>query len=202
MPANGSACRSRRCRARFRALEAELSVSLFHRHARGLILTEQGELLYRTAHEVFMKLEAARTKLTDSRERPNGELQGLHHARHRRALADAAARRIPRSLSRHPHHADHHRRRARPCDARGRCRHPPAPADAAGPDPAQAVLGAFPRLRLARLPQALRHAAHPRRARQAPHRHAGRRQVPAHFCQPALAGRSRPRRPRIRACRR
>ena len=48
-------------------------MSLFHRHARGLILTEQGELLYRTAHEVFMKLEAARTKLTDSRERPNGE---------------------------------------------------------------------------------------------------------------------------------
>src|SRR5450755_4229881 len=35
----------------------------------------EGELLYRTAHEVFMKLEAARTKLTDSRERPNGELK-------------------------------------------------------------------------------------------------------------------------------
>ena len=57
------------------SLESELSVSLFHRHARGLILTEQGELLYRTAHDVFMKLEAARTKLTDSRERPNGELK-------------------------------------------------------------------------------------------------------------------------------
>jgi DNA-binding transcriptional LysR family regulator len=57
------------------ALESELSVSLFHRHARGLILTEQGDMLYRTAHEVFMKLEAARTKLTDSRERPNGELK-------------------------------------------------------------------------------------------------------------------------------
>jgi DNA-binding transcriptional LysR family regulator len=57
------------------ALEQELSVPLFHRHARGLILTEQGELLYRTAHEVFMKLEAARTKLTDSREKPNGELR-------------------------------------------------------------------------------------------------------------------------------
>jgi DNA-binding transcriptional LysR family regulator len=57
------------------SLESELSVSLFHRHARGLILTEQGELLYRTAHEVFMKLEAARTKLTDSREWPNGELK-------------------------------------------------------------------------------------------------------------------------------
>jgi DNA-binding transcriptional LysR family regulator len=57
------------------ALEQELGVSLFHRHARGLILTEQGELLYRTAHDVFMKLEAARTKLTDSRERPHGDLK-------------------------------------------------------------------------------------------------------------------------------
>jgi DNA-binding transcriptional LysR family regulator len=57
------------------ALEQELTVSLFHRHARGLILTEQGELLYRTAHDVFMKLEAARAKLTDSRERPNGDLR-------------------------------------------------------------------------------------------------------------------------------
>jgi DNA-binding transcriptional LysR family regulator len=57
------------------ALEQELAVSLFHRHARGLILTEQGELLYRTAHDVFMKLESARAKLTDSREKPNGELK-------------------------------------------------------------------------------------------------------------------------------
>jgi DNA-binding transcriptional LysR family regulator len=57
------------------ALESELGVSLFHRHARGLILTEQGELLHRTAHDVFMKLEAARAKLTDTRERPNGELK-------------------------------------------------------------------------------------------------------------------------------
>ena len=57
------------------ALEQELNVSLFHRHARGLILTEQGDLLYRTAHDVFMKLEAARSKLSDSREKPNGELK-------------------------------------------------------------------------------------------------------------------------------
>lgn len=57
------------------ALEQALSVSLFHRHARGLILTEQGELLYRSAHDVFMKLEAVRAKLTDSRERPNGDLR-------------------------------------------------------------------------------------------------------------------------------
>src|SRR5450756_2297186 len=48
------------------ALEQELSVSLFHRHARGLILTEQGDLLFRTAHDVFMQLQAARAKLTDA----------------------------------------------------------------------------------------------------------------------------------------
>src|ERR1700754_2614968 len=40
------------------ALEQELSVSLFHRHARGLILTEQGDLLFRTAHDVFMQVQA------------------------------------------------------------------------------------------------------------------------------------------------
>ncbi|HEX2217122.1 MAG TPA: LysR family transcriptional regulator [Xanthobacteraceae bacterium] len=57
------------------ALEHELAVPLFHRHARGLILTEQGDLLFRTAHEVLMKLEAARAKLTDSRKKPNGELR-------------------------------------------------------------------------------------------------------------------------------
>jgi DNA-binding transcriptional LysR family regulator len=57
------------------ALEAELRVPLFHRHARGLILTEQGELLFRTAREVLQKLEQTRGKLTDSREKPNGELK-------------------------------------------------------------------------------------------------------------------------------
>jgi DNA-binding transcriptional LysR family regulator len=32
-----------------------------HRHARGLILTEQGEILFQTAHEVLMKLERSET---------------------------------------------------------------------------------------------------------------------------------------------
>src|SRR3989442_1942250 len=57
------------------ALEQELNVSLFHRPARGLILTEQGELLHRTAPDVFMKLDAAPPNLTHSKERPNGALQ-------------------------------------------------------------------------------------------------------------------------------
>ncbi|MCP8937060.1 LysR family transcriptional regulator [Alsobacter sp. SYSU M60028] len=57
------------------ALERDLSVPLFHRHARGLILTEQGELLFRTAKEMMLKLEATRSRLSDSRERPNGDLR-------------------------------------------------------------------------------------------------------------------------------
>jgi DNA-binding transcriptional LysR family regulator len=57
------------------ALESDLHVTLFHRHARGLILTEQGEVLYRTAHEVFTKLAAAKTRLMDSKEKPSGELR-------------------------------------------------------------------------------------------------------------------------------
>ena len=87
------------------ALEQELSVSLFHRHARGLILTEQGELLYRTAHDVFMKLEAARanpqvnkagasdgppTQLRIWRERAPIGYARLTHARH--ALSELAAK--------------------------------------------------------------------------------------------------------------
>ncbi len=57
------------------SLEKDLKVPLFHRHARGLILTEQGELLFRTAHEVFTQLEAAKTMLRDSKEKPSGVLR-------------------------------------------------------------------------------------------------------------------------------
>lgn len=57
------------------ALEQDLEVPLFHRHARGLILTEQGELLLRTVQDVMFKLDAVKTRLTDSREKPHGELR-------------------------------------------------------------------------------------------------------------------------------
>ena len=57
------------------ALEQDMQVPLFHRHARGLILTEQGELLFRTVSDVVQKLEATRVRLSDSRERPRGELR-------------------------------------------------------------------------------------------------------------------------------
>ncbi len=57
------------------SLESDLQTPLFHRHARGLILTEQGEMLYRTAREVFAKLAMTESALTDSKDRPRGELK-------------------------------------------------------------------------------------------------------------------------------
>ncbi len=57
------------------ALERELKVVLFHRHARGLVLTEQGELLHRTTADVLNKLHTAETLLTDTSSKPRGELR-------------------------------------------------------------------------------------------------------------------------------
>ena len=41
------------------ALEEQLDTPLFHRHARGLTLTEQGRILYETAHEMAHKVAMA-----------------------------------------------------------------------------------------------------------------------------------------------
>ena len=57
------------------ALEEALQVPLFHRHARGLILTEQGEALNRTVREVFAKLAMTEALLTESKEKPAGRLK-------------------------------------------------------------------------------------------------------------------------------
>ncbi len=57
------------------ALEQDLGVPLFHRHARGLILTEQGEDLFRAASDVLVKLESVRSRLTDASEKPTGTLR-------------------------------------------------------------------------------------------------------------------------------
>lgn len=57
------------------SLEADLKVPLFQRHARGLAMTEQGETLYATAHDVLLKLDAVQSKLVESTERPEGKLK-------------------------------------------------------------------------------------------------------------------------------
>ncbi len=56
-------------------LEESLKVTLFHRHARGLILTEQGEQLFRTVHDVFAKLVMAEARIRDTRERTQGAIK-------------------------------------------------------------------------------------------------------------------------------
>lgn len=55
-------------------LEESLKVSLFHRHARGLILTEQGELLFREAREVSNKLSLVQQRISNTKLSPEGPL--------------------------------------------------------------------------------------------------------------------------------
>ncbi|MEZ5816899.1 MAG: LysR family transcriptional regulator [Hyphomicrobiaceae bacterium] len=57
------------------SLEKDLGIPLFHRHARGLVLTEQGEILYRTASDVLNRLQTAETILSDSTTKPAGDLR-------------------------------------------------------------------------------------------------------------------------------
>lgn len=57
------------------SLEESLDVKLFHRHARGLVLTEAGELLSNTAKEIFGRLAMMEARLLDSRDIPSGKLR-------------------------------------------------------------------------------------------------------------------------------
>jgi len=56
------------------SLEDDLKVKLFERHARGLTLTENGEYLFKTAHEVIVKLKEVETTLGDKINKPSGKL--------------------------------------------------------------------------------------------------------------------------------
>ena len=58
-----------------RALEDSLNATLFHRHARGLILTEQGELLFDATSAMSKRLDAAEARIRDSEEEVFGELR-------------------------------------------------------------------------------------------------------------------------------
>lgn len=58
-----------------RALEESLNVTLFHRHARGLILTEQGELLFDATQAMVKRLEATAARIRDSEDEVFGELK-------------------------------------------------------------------------------------------------------------------------------
>ncbi len=57
------------------SLENSLNAQLFHRHARGLRLTETGETLFRTAQEIVAKMAIAEAMVSESRDRPSGPLR-------------------------------------------------------------------------------------------------------------------------------
>jgi DNA-binding transcriptional LysR family regulator len=56
-------------------LERELKVALFHRHARGLVLTEPGEDLYRTVSEMAERMAIGLASINECREAPRGPLK-------------------------------------------------------------------------------------------------------------------------------
>ncbi len=56
------------------SFEEDLGITLFHRHARGLILTEQGELLFQTSTDIFAKMMSIEGRLSDARDTIDGEL--------------------------------------------------------------------------------------------------------------------------------
>ena len=56
------------------ALEQDLKVQLFERHARGLTLTQHGEYVFKTAHEVISKLKEVETTLIDQKSKPSGKI--------------------------------------------------------------------------------------------------------------------------------
>ncbi len=58
-----------------RALEDTLNTTLFHRHARGLILTEQGEFLFEATSSMSHRLDAAEARIKDSKEEVFGQLR-------------------------------------------------------------------------------------------------------------------------------
>jgi len=57
------------------ALEEELGASLFHRHARGLALTEPGVDFHGSVRDMAEKLALARARINEARERPEGPLR-------------------------------------------------------------------------------------------------------------------------------
>ena len=58
-----------------RGLEDQLGATLFHRHARGLLLTEQGELLYKATWEMTKRLGQAAAQIRDLKDEVYGDLR-------------------------------------------------------------------------------------------------------------------------------
>ena len=57
------------------ALEDQIGAKLFHRHARGLAMTHEGEQLRAATHDMQDRLERTRQAIDASRDRPTGEIR-------------------------------------------------------------------------------------------------------------------------------
>jgi DNA-binding transcriptional LysR family regulator len=57
------------------ALEKSLQVSLFHRHAQGLVLTESGENFYKTVAAMYERMAMGLSQINEYRETPKGPLK-------------------------------------------------------------------------------------------------------------------------------
>jgi DNA-binding transcriptional LysR family regulator len=57
------------------ALETSLGAKLFHRHARGLALTHEGEQLHEATREMSERVDRVQLAIETSRDRPSGELR-------------------------------------------------------------------------------------------------------------------------------
>ena len=56
------------------SLEKDLKINLFERHARGLVLTSNGEYLFKTANDVISKLKEVESNLSEEKNEIKGKL--------------------------------------------------------------------------------------------------------------------------------
>ena len=56
------------------SLESDLKIKLFERHARGLVLTDNGKYLFKTAHEVISKLKDVESNLGEEKDKLKGKI--------------------------------------------------------------------------------------------------------------------------------
>ena len=145
------------------ALEEDLRTPLFHRHARGLVLTEQGEILLACAQEIANRMAVVQTRLDEAKDHPAGHLRINTTIGFGTVWLTGHLREF---LELYPGHhgvarGDGHR--ARPQHARGRRRDPPQPAAPARPDPEAADDGPHPSLRGAGISRRARRRSRPSR---------------------------------------
>ena len=145
------------------ALEEDLRTPLFHRHARGLVLTEQGEILLEAPRRSPTAWPWSQTRLDEAKDHPAGHLRINTTIGFGTVWLTAPSARVSRALPGHHGVARGDGHRARPQHARGRRRDPAQPAAPARPDPEAADDGPHPSLRRAGVSRRARRRSRPSR---------------------------------------